>query len=280
VDTLTPATTGAPSSQPARRRGRVRTTLRTIDKEAIIARLVVLAIVLLVWQLIPTSWVPQYALSRPIDTFRSLGTMVFDGSLGHDTLASLQGLGEGLVIGALLGVAIALLLRVRVIGWLLEPLVILANAVPKVALVTFFVLWLGINDRSHLALVLTFVTFVFIYNMRQAFDEVEPGRLTALRLLGASRFQVARLLVFPSAIPYLLAAIRVAVPLGFAGQVFAELRTPTEFGLGSSLNRSTQGLDSAGAIAILIVVAVIGYLLDIVIGRRLAAYARRIGAGV
>jgi NitT/TauT family transport system permease protein len=126
--------------------------------------------------------------------------------------------------------------------------------------------------------VLSFVIFIFLYNMRQGMEEVDPNRLISLRLFGASRWQIARMLILPASIPHLLAAFRVAVPLAFGAQTFAELRIPTEYGLGNLLGKSAEALDGAGAMAVLIVVAFFGYLFDVVIGRRLSAYARRIGA--
>jgi NitT/TauT family transport system permease protein len=265
----------APNYDSAGADARRRTT--AYDWQGLSARLFAVATVLAVWQWIPTSLVPEFAISRPVDTFRSLWDMAWDGTLGPNVVASLKGLAMGLIFGAPLGVAIAVLLRIRGIGWLLEPLVTLCNAIPKVALISFFVLWLGISETSHLALVLSFVIFIFCYNMRQAMDEVDPNRLTSFRLFGADQLQLARLLIFPSSIPYLLAAVRIAVPLAFSAQVFAELRIPTTYGLGSLLGTSAQALDGAGAMAVMIVVAMFGYLFDIVIGKRLSAYARRIG---
>jgi NitT/TauT family transport system permease protein len=257
---------------------RVRNRSSAYDWPGLSARLLALVAVLAVWQWIPTSVVPEFAISRPADTFKSLWIMIWDGTLGPNIFTSLKGLAMGLVFGAALGIAIAVALRIRVIGWFLEPLVTLSNAIPKVALISFFVLWLGISEQSHLGLVLSFVAFIFCYNMRQAIDEVDGNRLLAIRLFGANRLQIARLLILPSSLPYLLAAFRVAVPLAFSAQVFAELRIPTTYGLGSLLGTSAQALDSAGAMAVMIIVGLFGYVFDVVIGKRLTAYARNIGA--
>ena len=248
------------------------------DWAALVARMLALAALLAIWQWIPASIVPEYAVSRPGATFRALWAMLVDGSLVLNLAGSLKGLFLGIAIGAPVGIALALLLRVPILSWVLDPLVTLGNAIPKVALISFFILWLGLSSQAHLALVLSFVVFIFCYNTRQAIDEVDPHRLTMLRLAGASRLQVIRLLTFPSSIPYLLAAVRIAVPLAFAVQVFAELRVPVKYGMGCLLGKSAEGMDGAGTMSVLIVVAAVGYLFDIVIGKRLSNYAQRVGA--
>src|SRR5204863_10055844 len=110
------------------------------------------------------------------------------------------------------------------------------------------------------------VLFVFYWNMRQALMVVDQPRLTALRLLGAGRARIAKLLIVPSSIPYLLAALRIAVPLAFASSIFAELRIPTDKGLGTILNSAATRLDTDTAMCLLLFVVLIGYLLDRVVG--------------
>jgi ABC-type nitrate/sulfonate/bicarbonate transport system permease component len=184
-----------------------------------------------------------------------------------------------LAIGAAVGIVVALLLAVRPIGWLFEPAVTVAYAIPKVGLISYFILWLGLNETSHTVLVVTFVAFVYLYNMRQAIEEVDQGTLKSMRLMGASHLQVVRLLILPSSTSYLLAATRVALPLAYAAEIFAELSVPTPTGLGSLLVRYTNVLDGPGAISVMLIVVAIGYLADALLVRAVAWHARLTGTG-
>jgi NitT/TauT family transport system permease protein len=247
--------------------------------QVLIARVGAVVALVLLWQFLPTSIVPHFAVSTPGQTARAFGHLFTTGTIWPNLWATVEGVLIGLGIGAPVGCILAGLFRVRAIAWLLEPVMTMANAVPKVALISLFILWLGLGATSHLALVVSFVVFVFFYNTQQAFKEVDPDRVIALQLLGVSRPQLFRLLVAPSAFPFVLAAARVAVPLAFGAQVFAELRIATPYGLGALLLRYSQSLYSAGAIAVMLLIGAIGYILDIVMGNRLSRYVSRLGLG-
>lgn len=246
----------------------------------VVARIITLVVVIGAWQLLPKSLVPDYAISRPAQVASLLVHVVLSGEIIPHLWATTFAVMVGLAIGAPLGIILAVARTVPAIRWFLDPILTSANAVPKVALTTLFILIVGPNVRSHITLVVSFVVFVFYYNMRQALREVDPARLVALRLFGANRIQTLALLILPSAVPYLFAAARVATPLAYGAEVFAELRIQTTYGLGSLLDLYATSLDAAGAMAVMLLVAFIGYALDVVIGNRLNQYADAVGTGV
>jgi ABC-type nitrate/sulfonate/bicarbonate transport system permease component len=209
-----------------------------------------------------------------------MGSMIASGQLLSATLATAYAVSIGLLLGAPVGIGLAIAASFRWLNWLLDPLITMGYGIPKVALVSLFILLLGINIQTKVALVFSFVTFVYFYNARQALLEVDPNRRTALRLMGASWSSLARLLVLPSATPHLYAATRIAIPLAFGAEVFAELRIPASSGLGTLLSNYSNSLDGSGAVAVMLIVGLIGYLLDIGIGRQLIRYAESTGTGL
>jgi NitT/TauT family transport system permease protein len=245
-----------------------------------VVRLFAVAGIVTAWQFLPGDIVPEFAIGRPVDAAHQLWVIFSTAKIWPHLWATTYTASLGLVIAAPMGTILAIARQLAPVRWFLDPFVAAGNAVPKVALTSLFILFLGISIRAHVVLVVSFAVFVFFYNMRQALLEVDVDRLMALRLLGASRVQILWMLVLPSSLPYLLAALRVATPMCYAAALFAELRIPSLDGLGSLLSQFATSFNAPGAVAVMLLVASIGYMLDLGIGRLLQGYVRGVGLTV
>lgn len=266
------ASAGSPARRWARRPGR-----RSLS--VAVARLLTAFAVLVIWQYAPTGVVPTVAVG-PLAVARSFGHQVGTGALFSGTWATAEQVLYSLVLGALIGVVLAILTWARIGRWLLGPLISASYAIPKVGLISFYILLLGVDTKAHVVFVTGFVLFAYYFALRDAFEDLDHDKLTALRLMGASGLALFRVYVLPSAVPYLFTATRIAVPLAFASEVFAELEMPTATGLGVSLQQATDSLDASTSMAIALFIVLIGYLLDLVIGARLRRYTESIGTGM
>lgn len=249
------------------------------DLSAWAARAAAVAAVAAIWQLLPDSVVPVYAVGRPIAIAGELWRLIAIGEISSQGTSTTLNVAAGLAIGAPIGIGLAVASWFRPVGWVLAPMITLTNATPKVGLLTLYVLLLGIGDPSHVALVVSFVTFVFFFNTQQALRELDQPTLVALELLGASRLSLIWKFVLPSAVPHLLAAFRVAAPLAYASEVFAEIQIPAYRGLGGLLAKYSTALNAEASMAVLVLVALVGYLLDMVILARLKRYTEMTGTG-
>jgi NitT/TauT family transport system permease protein len=267
------ASAGSPARRWVRRPGR-----RSLSVG--VARLLTAFAVLVIWQYAPQGVVPTIAVSRPLAIARSFGHLVAGGELFSGTWATAEQVLYSLVLGALIGVVLAILTWARIGRWLLGPLISASYAIPKVGLISFYILLLGVDTKAHVVFVTGFVLFAYYFAVRDAFEDLDHDKLTALRLMGAGRLALFRVYVLPSAVPYLFTATRIAVPLAFASEVFAELEMPTATGLGVSLEQATDSLDASTGMAIALFIVLIGYLLDLVIGARLRRYTESIGTGL
>jgi ABC-type nitrate/sulfonate/bicarbonate transport system permease component len=261
----------------------VRTRSGTKNRERevlVVARIVLIAVVVGLWQITPKRILPAYAVGRPNTVASSLWHLVSSNEIWPALARTGQAVLYALIIGALIGVALAAIGTLRLGRWLLQPIVTVAYAIPKVALIPIYVIILGIDTRTHVVLVVSMVLFVFYFSMNQALGELDADQLLVLRLMGATRMQVARSFAFPSAIPQLIGATRIALPLAFGIEVFAELRVPTSTGLGVLLANAANTLNAPDAMAVTIVIVVVAYVLDVFIGGRLRRYTESIGMGV
>src|SRR2546425_2114731 len=120
----------------------------------------------------------------------------------------------------------------------LDPYLVVANAMPKTAFVPIFYIWLGATLSIYgmsLAISL-FITILILYN---GFQEVDPNKIKLAQTFGASRAQIFRKVIFPGSVPTMFAALKVNVGLSLVGVVVGELQSAT-IGLGYLIQYGSQ----------------------------------------
>jgi ABC-type nitrate/sulfonate/bicarbonate transport system permease component len=251
-------------------------------RQAVFAvRLAVIALVLVIWQVNPAHFLPVYAFGSPASVARELWDLVSSGKIFGQIGATALAVFYAMIIALPVGVAAGLLSKVRFLEWVLEPIMTLLYAVPKLGVISLLILILGVNGKAHVALVVLTVSFIYYYAARQALDDVDQNQVTAMRLMGASTWKVGRSLLLPSSVPHLLASTRLSLPLALAFEIFAEIAVPAGgSGLGVILGIYQNNADASGSVAIMLVGALLGYLLAVVLGRYILKYTKSIGAGI
>jgi NitT/TauT family transport system permease protein len=146
----------------------------------------------------------------------------------------------GFVLGALLGIALALMIvHSRVLEKSLLPWIICSQMVPILALAPIFIVVLGaiglqgLLPKSIISAYLSF--FPITIGMVKGFTAPDPMQLDLMRTWSATSRQVLSKLRWPSAVPYLFASLKVAITISLIGAIVAELPTGGEAGIGARL---------------------------------------------
>jgi len=182
----------------------------------------------------------------------------------------LGGLGLGLLAGLSLGLLFA---YSRGLDRTLTPFMNGINALPQLALAPLLVPLLGVGLAPKVTLSALMATCPIFYNVYQGVKEVPAPWLEALQLMGASRLQLIKMVVWPALTPWLLSGLRVSAGLALVGAVIGEFVGSTQ-GLGYLMLFAEGFLQTNRALAILLLLAAWGILADMVL-RRLE---RRAGA--
>ena len=129
----------------------------------------------------------------------------------------------GFIAGTLLGTAIA----VAMWWWeklarVLDPYLVVLNALPKTALGPIFIVWMGAGMGAIIVMTLAISLIVTILTMYQGFMTTDPEKLRLMRSLGARRSQMLWLLVFPANCPTLFNTLKVNVGLSWVGVIMGE----------------------------------------------------------
>jgi NitT/TauT family transport system permease protein len=147
----------------------------------------------------------------------------------------------------------------------LQPILIAVEATPKIALAPLIIVWFGYGVGSKIVLAGAIGFFPVFIGTAAGLRAAEPGRLDVLRALGASRFQLFRMVALPSALPHVFAGINVAVVLALLGTIVGEFMGAKE-GLGTLILYANGNLDTARVFSILLVLAATGLVLHWIIG--------------
>ncbi len=161
-------------------------------------------------------------------------------SLVYHSMVTLSATLLGFMLGAVLGIALALMIvHSRVLEKSLLPWIICSQMVPILALAPIFVVVLGamglqgLLPKSIISAYLCF--FPITIGMVKGFTAPDPMQLDLMRTWSATSRQVLSKLRWPSAVPYLFASLKVAISISLIGAIVAELPTGAEAGIGARL---------------------------------------------
>ncbi|HWE75825.1 MAG TPA: ABC transporter permease [Stellaceae bacterium] len=220
-------------------------------------QLIGLAVLLIVWQAAANAgWLNPLYMPSPLKIWGALvqlfGTGTIWPHLEATFAAALGGLAIGVVAGVILGAAAAML---PVIAELLEPVMILLNAVPRVVLAPLFVIWLGIGIASKIALSFMLVAVLIFFTVYTGIRQVDRKLVERVITLGGGRGTLLREVYMPSVTAWVLGNLKVAVGFAFTGAVVGEFVAATK-GLGYLLSFAQSTYNAALMLALVIVIMV------------------------
>ncbi|OLC13191.1 MAG: hypothetical protein AUH29_13935 [Candidatus Rokubacteria bacterium 13_1_40CM_69_27] len=131
----------------------------------------------------------------------------------------LVGLGLSVAVGLPLGV---LLGRVRWLDDLFDPFVTSLNATPRIVWLPLLILWFGIGVWSKVMIVFLGAVFPLLVNTYEGVRNADRVLVNVVRSFGGSEWQVARIVVLPGALPYVVAGLRLAIGRAILGVVVGE----------------------------------------------------------
>jgi len=177
--------------------------------------------------------------------------------------AALGGLALGIAAGILLGVVAAL---VRFIAELLEPVMTLLNAIPRVILAPLFVIWLGIGVASKVALSFILVAVLIFFTVFTGIRQVDRRLVERIVTLGGGRWSLVRHVYLPSVATWVLGNLKIAVGFAFTGACVGEFVAATH-GLGYLLSFAQSTYNAALMFALILLIMVVVLLIFAVAGR-------------
>jgi len=227
-------------------------------------KLLAVALALIVWQLVVWSgWKPEYVLPGPRKVWDSF---VENFSTNMDAAwttlqRGFKGFAFALVIGTIVG---ALVARNRVLRSAVGSLITGLQTMPSVAWFPLAILHFKLNESAIIFVVVLGAAPSIANGLISGIDHIQPILLRAGTVLGARRWKMFRHVILPAALPSFVAGLKQGWAFAWRSLLAGELIVliPGQFSLGQQLDANRQLADSAGVIAVMIVILVIGILVD------------------
>jgi NitT/TauT family transport system permease protein len=209
-----------------------------------LARLALLLLFLVLWEVLP-----RMQIINPLFTSypSALWPTFLDLLAETPRQASILTHTWSTVFATIVGFSAAMVLGIMIaaaLWWwndlykVLDPYLVVANAMPKTAFVPIFYIWLGATLSIYgmsLAISL-FIAILMIYN---GFQGVDPNKVKLAQTFGATKRQVLTKVILPGSIPTLIAALKVNVGLSLVGVVVGEFQS-ANIGLGYLIQYGSQ----------------------------------------
>jgi NitT/TauT family transport system permease protein len=185
-------------------------------------------------------------------------------------LATVLGFTAAMVLGIIVAAALWWWDRLYKV---LDPYLVVANALPKTALVPLFYIWLGATLSIYgmsLAISL-FITILMIYS---GFQGIDPNKIKLAQTFGASRGQILTKVVLPGSVPTLIATLKVNAGLSLVGVVVGEFQS-ANLGLGYLIQYGSQIFKMNIVMTAITILAIISSAMYLAIAWLEAAVMRR-----
>lgn len=236
---------------------------------------VLLAVVLLAaWQFLPKiGWLAtnfkflnSFFISSPSDVAKRLGQLFTNGGPSGITIwsylwptvwATVVGVAIGIALGALAGLIFSNFPRLSEV---VRPFIVLANSVPRIALIPIFVVIVGPTTKASMLNVIVIVFFLAFFNAFEGGTKIEQAVIDNARLLGAGSYQVMRTIRLPQVLSWTFAAVPNAISFGLIVSVATELIAGVR-GVGVLLQQSLTNITTDLTFAVIVVLSITGLIM-------------------
>jgi NitT/TauT family transport system permease protein len=129
----------------------------------------------------------------------------------------------GFLSGTILGTAIAIMLWwSEFAAKVLDPYLVVLNALPKTALGPIILVWIGGTTGSIIVMALLISIVVTILSVYMSFKATDEDKIKLLKTFGANKLQILRMVVLPANIPSIVSALKINVGLSLVGVIVGE----------------------------------------------------------
>jgi NitT/TauT family transport system permease protein/taurine transport system permease protein len=255
---LAPGTLPVPTAW----RRRLRSRVRAGRHRGLFLSAASLLIAFSTWQLLSTFIFNPFLIPPPVEVIRTAIPMLLSGEIFADVWISMVRVLVGFVSGSFVGIVMGVLLgRIRILHDLLDPIMELLRYLSPTAMIPIAVIWFGIGEMSKYFLIFWGTFFIVLINTTAGVWRAPITRQRAAECLGANSLQIFALVVIPSAVPYIVTGMRIAMASSFMSIIPAEILA-ADSGIGYLLQKSSMLLQTNRIFVALLTICILGFTLD------------------
>lgn len=198
-----------------------------------ITQLAILIVFFIQWEVAARlKLIDPFLVSQPSKMFNCMLNLISQGNFFKHIYVTCFETIVGFVLGTILGTIIAILLWYSdFLCKVLDPYLVVLNALPKIALGPILIFWIGNGQPAIIAIALMISLIVTIISVLSGFMEVDEDKIKLLQTFGAKKHQILRYVVLPASVPTMISALKINVGLSWVGVIVGEFLVAKE-GLG------------------------------------------------
>lgn len=227
----------------------------------------------LVWAFIINRWVDSLFWPKLTDVFDSV--LQLKGNLLINAGTSLYRTLLGYLLGCALGILTAYAMSWnKWINSIIVPYIEILRPVPALALIPFFILWFGIGNLGKILMISMGTFVVMIIQTLEGIYQLNQNYIRAATILGASKWNIYKTIIFPGSLPYIVGGLRVSTSIAFGLMIVSEF-LGAQSGLGYLVIVARRTLSTDVMLLSVMVIGLLSFLFDrlvLLIGRYLTRW--------
>lgn len=199
-------------------------SVKKADRRVTFFRYFILIAALILWELSARmGWIDPFIMSSPSQVMSTVARLYNGNELFHHIGITLYETVVGFILGTILGTLIAILLWwSKSLARILDPYLVVLNALPKIALGPILIVWFGAGVKSIIIMGLLISLVVTVMTVLAGFDEITGEKQLLMRTLGATKLQILTMVVLPASVPTIMSALKISVGMSWVGVIVGE----------------------------------------------------------
>jgi ABC-type nitrate/sulfonate/bicarbonate transport system permease component len=228
------------------------------------------------WHILSTYLFNPFLIPPPLVVFQTAWPMILSGEIFHHIGISLVRVCVGFISGCFIAILLGVVLgRINFIYELFDPIIEFMRYLSPTAMIPIAIIWFGIGEFSKYFLIFWGTFFIVLVNTIAGVMRAPLVRQRAAVCLGATQLQIFRYIIIPSATPYIVTGMRIAMASAFMSIIPAEILA-ADSGIGFLLQNSSMLLQTNRIFVALLTISLIGFAFDrlfrMIVDRLLARY--------
>ena len=231
-------------------------------RKILLSQIFILISFFLIWELLSSyEIINSFLFSSPSSIFKLLKQYIISGELYKHISISIYETILGLLIGTSLGIFIAIVLWwSKTFAKIMDPFLVVLNALPKTALAPIFIIWAGTGVKGIVVVAISISLIITILSTYNYFKDVDEEKIKMLKSFGATKWQILSKLVIPSNIVNLVNITKINIGMSWVGVIMGEFIV-SRAGIGYLVMYGSQIFKLDLVMMSVFVLAVIAYIM-------------------
>ena len=196
-----------------------------VDKfTTFLAQVIILLFFVGLWELLTfVKVLDPFFLSSPSRMFSTLVDMFVNGNMLYHIGITLYETVDVFILATGLGTLLAILLWwSKKLRYILDPYIVILNALPKIALGPVIIIWVGAGTPAIITMCVLICIVITTLSMLAAFLSCDKDKIALMYSMGASKFQVLYKLIIPNALVEFVSVLKINVGMSWVGTIMGE----------------------------------------------------------